>query len=193
MVTDAQKSGDKFTSYYVQFNSIQFKCRSYTSLSVLVTFQRTALIQLSLLIRTDALNTCSPLCLPNLICTCNWFFETSKLGHTPGLWKSSVIEGEMWLKAQAILLLTFKHQALPAKGDLFGRMSILKHQNLMTFHSWRTKFAIFLCAVSEIIIKTGSEATDSDIAVKICDSKGEIESFHCKYMLGTKQHLIPKP
>jgi len=51
----------------------------------------------------------------------------------------------MWLKIHAnyfaILLLTLKHQALPA-------------------------------TVSEIIIKTGSEATDSDIAAKICDGKG---------------------
>jgi len=51
----------------------------------------------------------------------------------------------MWLKIHAdylaVLLLTFKHQALPSK-------------------------------VSEIIIKTGEEATDSDIAATICDGAG---------------------
>ena len=41
----------------------------------------------------------------------------------------------------------------------------------------------FFFAVSKIIIKTGSEATDSDIAAEICDGKGEIESVlrNCAY------------
>ena len=36
-------------------------------------------------------------------------------------------------------------------------------------------------AVSEIIIKTGKEATDSDIAAEICDGKGDIESLLKKF------------
>ena len=40
--------------------------------------------------------------------------------------------------------------------------------------------------MSQIIIKTGSEATDSDIAVEICDGQGEMESLLKKCAMQTQ-------
>ena len=76
------------------------------------------------------------------------FWNSNIRRHNRAVKRLSYCRGEMWLKIHAnyfaILLLTLKHQALPATGDLFWRLRILQHQILIIFHIF---WGLFLCSV----------------------------------------------